>query len=70
MEDSIDNSKPPSGGLKMEICFIIFGIGSLLGWNAILSDINIYYKFHKIIYLYSITTIFRYIFFYKLSKQI
>jgi equilibrative nucleoside transporter 1/2/3 len=36
----------PEGGLKMRICFIIFGIGSLLAWNAILSDIGffIYYQ--------------------------
>ena len=34
-----EEQKPPEGGLKMKICFIIFGIGSLLAWNAILSDI-------------------------------
>ena len=34
-----EEQKPPKGGLKMKICFIIFGIGSLLAWNAILSDI-------------------------------
>ena len=47
MEDSIDNAKPPSGGLKMEICFIIFGIGSLLGWNAILSDISFFMNYQS-----------------------
>ena len=32
----------PSGGLEMKIFFIIFGIGSLLAWNAILSDISFF----------------------------
>ncbi len=35
----------PDGGLKMKICFIIFGIGSLLAWNAILSDIGFFIHF-------------------------
>ena len=39
MDDYLSNSYPPFSGLKIKICFIIFGIGSLLGWNAILSDI-------------------------------
>ena len=34
--------KPPEGGLQMKIIFIIFGIGSLLAWNAILSDIGFF----------------------------
>jgi len=37
--------KEPEGGLKMKICFIIFGIGSLLAWNAILSDIGFFINF-------------------------
>ena len=37
-----EEQKPPEGGLKMKICFIIFGIGSLLAWNAILSDISFF----------------------------
>ena len=35
----------PQGGLKMKIIFIIFGIGSLLAWNAILSDIGFFINF-------------------------
>ena len=37
----------PEGGLKMRICFIIFGIGSLLAWNAILSDIGFFINYQK-----------------------
>lgn len=37
--------KEPEGGLKMKICFIIFGIGSLLTWNAILSDIGFFINY-------------------------
>ena len=33
-----ENTISPNGGLKMKIIFIIFGTGSLLAWNAILSD--------------------------------
>jgi equilibrative nucleoside transporter 1/2/3 len=29
----------------MEICFIIFGVGSLLAWNAILSDISFFMNY-------------------------
>ena len=35
----------PQGGLKMKIIFIIFGVGSLLAWNAILSDISFFIYF-------------------------
>ena len=35
----------PQGGLKMKIIFIIFGISSLLAWNAILSDISFFFHF-------------------------
>ena len=35
----------PNGGLKMKIIFIIFGTGSLLAWNAILSDISFFMYF-------------------------
>ncbi len=35
------------GGLKMKICFIFFGIGSLLAWNAILSDIGFFIHFQE-----------------------
>ena len=45
MEDLINKEYEPSGGRKMEICFIIFGIGSLLGWNAILSDISFFMNY-------------------------
>ena len=38
MEETKNKENAPVGGLKMRICFIIFGIGSLLAWNAILSD--------------------------------
>ena len=45
-ETEAEEPEKPEGGLKMRICFIIFGIGSLLAWNAILSDIGffIYYQ--------------------------
>ena len=42
MEDSISNEILPKDSKNMRICFIIFGIGSLLGWNAILSDISFF----------------------------
>ena len=51
-----ENKEALNGGVKMKICFIIFGIGSLLAWNAILSDISFFMnyqgKYQKIIYLY------------------
>ena len=37
-----EEKREPQGGLKMKIFFIIFGIGSLLAWNAILSDIGFF----------------------------
>ena len=40
-----ENTSIPKGGLKMEIIFIFFGIGSLLAWNAILSDISFFMNF-------------------------
>ena len=40
-----DNKDAPNGGIKMKICFIIFGIGSLLAWNAILSDISFFMNY-------------------------
>ena len=40
-----DNKDAPDGGIKMKICFIIFGIGSLLAWNAILSDISFFMNY-------------------------
>ena len=40
-----DTNEEPKGGLKMEICFIIFGVGSLLAWNAILSDISFFINY-------------------------
>ena len=45
MEEPINKIYSPEGGRKMEICFIIFGIGSLLGWNAILSDISFFMNY-------------------------
>ena len=39
------NKKTPEGGLEMKIIFIIFGIGSLLAWNAILSDIGFFINY-------------------------
>ena len=45
MEDSINNENSPNDGKKMKLCFIIFGIGSLLGWNAILSDISFFMNY-------------------------
>ena len=45
MEDSINNENSPIDEKKMRFCFIIFGIGSLLGWNAILSDISFFMNY-------------------------
>ena len=47
MDDYLGKEQPPSSGLKIEICFIIFGIGSLLGWNAILSDISFFMNYQS-----------------------
>ena len=53
MELSDNNEKKemeksePEGGLKMKVCFIFFGIGSLLAWNAILSDIGFFIHFQE-----------------------
>ena len=35
----------PEGGIKMRIFFIIFGVGSLLAWNAILSDLGFFMNY-------------------------
>ena len=40
-----ENTISPNVGLKMKIIFIIFGTGSLLAWNAILSDISFFMYF-------------------------
>ena len=45
MVETKNNENAPEGGLKMEICFIIFGVGSLLAWNAILSDISFFMNY-------------------------
>ena len=45
MVETKNNEIAPDGGLKMEICFIIFGVGSLLAWNAILSDISFFMNY-------------------------
>ena len=42
VEETGETQSIPEGGFKMKICFIIFGIGSLLAWNAILSDIEFF----------------------------
>lgn len=47
-KQSLENLKQmsaPEGGLKMKIIFIFFGIGSLLAWNAILSDLDFFLKY-------------------------
>mgnify|MGYP002625248512 CR=1 FL=1 len=44
-EETEPPEQPVEGGLKMRICFIIFGIGSLLAWNAILSDISFFINY-------------------------
>ena len=40
-----ENKEALKGGIKMKICFIIFGVGSLLAWNAILSDISFFMNY-------------------------
>ena len=45
MVETKNNENAPDGGLKMEICFIIFGVGSLLALNAILSDISFFMNY-------------------------
>ena len=47
MEEQVNIINSPEGGRKLEICFIIFGIGSLLGWNAILSDISFFMNYQS-----------------------
>ena len=47
IEEAEQPEKKVDGGLKMRICFIIFGIGSLLAWNAILSNIGFFMKYQK-----------------------
>jgi len=47
MDNYLIKDQPPPSGLKIEICFIIFGIGSLLGWNAILSDISFFMNYQS-----------------------
>jgi len=47
IEEVDQTKKKMEGGLKMRICFIIFGIGSLLAWNTILSDIGFFMKYQK-----------------------
>ena len=42
-----EEKRGPEGGLKMKIIFIIFGIGSLLAWNAILSDIGFFIHYQE-----------------------
>ena len=44
-ENSKNNKLYINGGLKMKIYFIIFGIGSVLSWNAILSDISFFMNY-------------------------
>ena len=44
-ETNFEQQEKPEGGLKMRIFFIIFGIGSLLAWNAILSDIGFFMNY-------------------------
>ena len=45
-KEQYQNSKnAPEGGLQMKIIFILFGIGSVLAWNAILSDIGFFNNF-------------------------
>ena len=45
MEEAKTNDNAPEGGTKMEICFVLFGISSLLAWNAILSDISFFINY-------------------------
>jgi hypothetical protein len=47
VENEAGQSNPPEGGLKMRIYFIFFGIGSLLAWNAILSDIGFFINYQE-----------------------
>jgi len=44
-EEILEEDSIPKSSKKMEIFFIIFGIGSLLGWNAILSDISFFMNY-------------------------
>ena len=45
VEETGETQNAPEGGLIMKLIFIIFGIGSLLAWNAILSDISFFMYF-------------------------
>ena len=39
MDESIKNKSPPPVDLTKKIIFILFGLASLLGWNAIMSEL-------------------------------
>lgn len=43
--ENTKEKEAPEGGFKMEVCFVIFGVGSLLAWNAILSDISFFINY-------------------------
>ena len=43
--ENTKEKEAPEGGFNMEICFVIFGVGSLLAWNAILSDISFFINY-------------------------
>ena len=43
--ENTKEKEAPEGGFKMEICFVIYGVGSLLAWNAILSDISFFINY-------------------------
>ena len=51
MEALAYKENAPEGGSKMEIIFIIFGIGSLLAWNAILFHFSLIIKENMILQL-------------------
>ena len=39
MEVSVENKAPPQANLLRKFIFILFGLASLLGWNAITSEL-------------------------------
>ena len=39
MEVTVDKDTPPPVTLAKRIIFILFGLASLLGWNAIMSEL-------------------------------
>ena len=47
ISETAKETMPPIGGIKMKFIFTFFGIGSLLTWNAILSDLAFFINYQS-----------------------